>query len=42
MSGELKRIYEGAGALDRYYDGQTPVDLFRGKKIGSHGELMQH
>ncbi len=41
MSDELKRVYEGAGALDRYYDGQTPVDLFRGKKIGSHGELMQ-
>ncbi len=41
MSDELKRVYEGAGALDRYYDGHTPIDLLRGKKIGSHGDLMQ-
>lgn len=41
MTNELKRVYEGAGALDRYYDDVTPVDLLRAKKIGSHGELMQ-
>ena len=41
MSDELKNIYKGAGALDRYFDGKTPVDLFRGKKVGNHGDLMQ-
>ncbi len=41
MSDDLKNIYKGAGALDRFFDGKTPVDLFRGKKVGSHGDLMQ-
>ncbi len=41
MSDDLKNVYKGAGALDRYFDGNTPVDLFRGKKVGSHGDLMQ-
>jgi hypothetical protein len=41
MSDDLKNVYKGAGALDRYFDGKTPVDLFRGKKTGSHGDLMQ-
>ena len=41
MSEDLKKVYQGAGAADRYYEGQTPTDLLRGKKVGSHGELMQ-
>lgn len=41
MTDQLKRVYEQAGALDRYYDERTPIDLLRAKKIGSHGDLMQ-
>lgn len=40
MSDELRNIYKGAGALDRYFEGTTPVDLYRGQKIGSHGDFM--
>ena len=39
MSEELKNIYKGAGALDRYFEGKTPVDLFRGQKIGAPKRL---
>jgi hypothetical protein len=40
MSDDLKNVYKGAGALDRYFDGMTPVDLFRGQKIGAKGDFM--
>lgn len=41
MSDALRRVYEGQGALDRYFDGNTPVDLFRGRREGDSGEIMQ-
>lgn len=41
MSDELKNVYKGAGALDRYFDGRTPVDLYRGQKKGAKGDFMQ-
>jgi hypothetical protein len=41
VSDDLKRVYENQGALDRYYDGQIPRDLFRGRKQGSSEDLMQ-
>ena len=40
MSDDLKNVYKGAGALDRYFDGKTPIDLFRGQKIGAKGDFM--
>ncbi len=40
MSDELRNIYKGAGALDRYFESKTPVDLFRGQKIGAQGDFM--
>ncbi len=40
MSDDLKNIYKGAGALDRYFDEKTPVELFRGQKIGAKGDFM--
>lgn len=41
MSEQLKKVYQHANALDRYYEERTPIDLLRAKKIGSHGDLMQ-
>lgn len=41
MSEQLKKVYQNANALDRYYEERTPIDLLRAKKIGSHGDLMQ-
>ncbi|WKB54344.1 hypothetical protein [Eleftheria terrae] len=41
MSQELRRVYEKAGALDRYYDESTPVDLYRGRRKGDATDLMQ-
>ncbi|MDB5865731.1 MAG: hypothetical protein JWO70_3537 [Betaproteobacteria bacterium] len=41
MTDELRRVYEGAGALDRYFDQKTPVDLFRGRRQGDATDLMQ-
>ena len=41
MTDELKNTYENAGALDRFFDEKTPIDLFRGQKIGGRAELMQ-
>ncbi|GGA24951.1 hypothetical protein [Dyella nitratireducens] len=41
MTDELKNVYKNVGSLDRFFDEKTPVDLFRGQKIGDHAELMQ-
>lgn len=41
MSNELKNVYERAGALDRFFDQTTPVDLFRGKRHDDKSELLQ-
>ena len=41
MTGKLEEVYRAAGALDRYFDKTTPVDLFRGQRDGDHSELMQ-
>lgn len=41
MSDELRKVYEGHGALDRYFDDTTPVDLFRGRRGGDSTDLMQ-
>lgn len=41
MTDELKNIYKGKGALDRFFDAHTPVDLFRGRKQGDSTDLMQ-
>lgn len=41
MSDALRKVYEGSGALDRFFDKQTPVDLFRGRRMGTLGDLMQ-
>lgn len=41
MSDVLRNVYKQASALDRYFDQQTPVDLFRGRKKGDLTDLMQ-
>ena len=41
MTDELKKVYEKANASGRYFDGQTPVDVFRGRRTGDKTELMQ-
>ena len=42
MSDDLRRVYEGQGALDRYYDGATPpYKLYRGRRMGDSTDLMQ-
>ena len=41
MTDELRRVYEGAGALDRFYEGALPMPLFRGRRTGHTTELMQ-
>lgn len=41
MSDALRKVYEGAGALDRYHDKTTPLDLFRGRRTGDTSDLMQ-
>jgi hypothetical protein len=41
MTDELRRVYEHAGALDRYFEGQTPVPLYRGRRAGDTTDLMQ-
>ncbi len=41
MTDELKNVYEKANASDRFFDGKTPVDLFRGRRTGDKTELMQ-
>lgn len=41
MSDELKKVYEKADASGRFFDGKTPVDLFRGRRTGDKTELMQ-
>lgn len=40
MPDELKRVYEKAGALDRFYEGHTPIDLYRGRPKGTE-DIMQ-
>jgi Tse2-like ADP-ribosyltransferase toxin len=41
VTDELKNVYGAAGALDRFFDDKTPIDLFRGLKTGGHADLMQ-
>jgi hypothetical protein len=41
MTDALKRIYEGQGALDRYFDRTIPRTLYRGQKQGSSYDIMQ-
>lgn len=41
MTDELKKVYENANALGRFFDTQTPVDVFRGRRTGDKTELMQ-
>jgi hypothetical protein len=41
MTDELKKVYENANALGRFFDGQAPVDVFRGRRSGDKTELMQ-
>ena len=41
MSDELKHIYKGKGALDRYFDEKIPRDLYRGRKHGNRSDIMQ-
>jgi hypothetical protein len=41
MSDTLRERYEGTGTLDRYYDGKSPIDLFRGRRMGDSTDLMQ-
>lgn len=41
MSDDLKRIYENAGKLDRFFDTATPIDLYRGQRPDDPFDLMQ-
>lgn len=41
MSTELRSIYESAGALDRYFDDEIPVDLYRGCRKYESADLLQ-
>ena len=41
MTDKLKRLYEGKGALDRYFEEKIPRDIYRGRKQGAHTDVMQ-
>ena len=41
MPADLRSVYKNAGALDRYFDKEIPVDLFRGQRKGDSADLLQ-
>lgn len=41
MSDDLKKVYERGGKAAYFFDGTTPIALFRGRKVGDKTSVMQ-
>ena len=41
MSDELKQVYASANKSGRFYEGQTPVNLYRGQRADDTFDMMQ-
>ncbi|MEO5690140.1 MAG: hypothetical protein ABIR54_22505 [Burkholderiaceae bacterium] len=41
MSDELKQVYTSANKSGRFYEGQTPVNLYRGQRADDSFDIMQ-